>query len=85
MINWIMILGLTAALFTTTSLLPQAVKAIKTKKTGDLSLLTYFVLTTGVALWLIYGLIIKDIPVIAANGVALIFSLIILTLKIKYK
>jgi len=85
MVNWITILGLTAAALTTISFLPQAVKAIRTRKTKDLSLLMYFVLATGILLWLIYGLMINDLPLILANSVTFALALTILILKIKYK
>lgn len=83
--HWIIVIGLIAATCTTISFLPQAIKIIKTKHTQDLSLVMYLVLTTGIFLWLVYGIFIKDLPVIIANAITLIFTVIILTLKIKYK
>ncbi|MBN2571766.1 MAG: SemiSWEET transporter [Ignavibacteriales bacterium] len=81
----ITILGLFAATFTTISFLPQAIKVIKTKHTKDLSLIMYSILTTGVLLWLIYGFLVKDIPIIVANSVSFVFTFLILILKIRYK
>lgn len=81
----ITLLGLAAAICTTVSFLPQALKIIKTKHTKDLSLGMYTVLTTGVFLWFLYGIIIKDLPIILANGITLIFTVTILFLIIKYK
>lgn len=78
-------IGLAAATFTTVSFLPQAVRTIKTKQTRDLSLGMYAIFSTGTFLWLIYGLIIKDIPVVAANSITFMLSFTILVLKIKYK
>jgi len=83
--NLVTILGLVAACFTTGSFLPQAIKAIKTKHTKDLSLGMYSVLTTGIVLWLIYGILVNDIPIIASNCVTLVFTSAILILKLKYK
>lgn len=79
------LVGFTAALFTTSSFLPQAIKTIRTKNTKDLSLVMYIIFSAGVALWLIYGIIISDFPVIIANSVTLVFALIILIYKLKYK
>jgi MtN3 and saliva related transmembrane protein len=79
------ILGLVAATCTTISFLPQAIKTIKTKITKDLSLGMYSVFTTGVFLWLIYGIMIGDLPIILANTITLIFTSTILILIIKYK
>jgi len=79
------LIGLTAATLTTTAFIPQALKTIKTKNTKDLSLGMYLILTTGILFWLVYGILIRDFPVIIANGVTLFFALIILVNKIKYK
>jgi len=78
------ILGLTAAALTTWSFLPQVIKSIKTKKTEDISLAMYSLLSVGILLWLIYGLLIKDFPIIIANLVSFILNLIIVFLKLKY-
>ena len=81
----ITILGLVAATCTAISFLPQAIKIIKTKHTKGLSLGMYALFTTGIFLWLVYGIFIKDLPVILANVITLIFAAIILFLIIKYK
>ncbi len=83
--NFITILGLVAATCTTIAFLPQAIKTIRTRHTKDLSLGMYALLTTGIILWLIYGVIKNDLPIILANGVTLVFAATILFLKIKYK
>lgn len=77
--------GWVAAVLTTLSFLPQAIKTVKEKNTSGISLGMYSMFTTGVFLWLLYGLYIKDIPLILANFVTLIFACIILTMKLKYK
>lgn len=79
------IIGLAAAACTTLSFLPQAIQVIKTKHTKDLSLAMYLTFSIGVLLWLVYGLLIKDIPVIIANAITLIFAFTILIMKIKYR
>ena len=81
----ITVLGLLAASLTTISFLPQIIKIWKTQKTGDISFIMYITLVTGVFLWLIYGFLIKDLPLILANLVTLILASSILFLKIKYK
>jgi len=65
-------------------ILPQVVKIFRTKQTKDLSLITFSMLSMGVFLWLIYGILIKEFPVIAANSVTLILALLIVIMKIKY-
>jgi len=78
------IIGLVAAVFTTVSFVPQAVKIIKIKETRDISLMTYLLLEAGIFLWLIYGILIGNLPVILANGVTLVFTTIIVVMKIKF-
>ncbi|MBE9532225.1 MAG: SemiSWEET transporter [Proteobacteria bacterium] len=82
--SWITILGLVAAACTTVSFLPQAIKIIKTKETGGISLLMYLFLECGLFLWLIYGILIESFPLMLANGIALLLSSLILILKLKY-
>lgn len=82
MVTW---LGLFAAFCTTVSLLPQTIKIISQKQTRDISLSMYIIFTTGVLLWLIYGILTKDMPVMLANAVTFVLSITILVLKIRYK
>ena len=83
--NPITIIGLLAGTFTTIAFLPQLIKTLKLKETKDLSLWMYIILCSGVFLWLVYGLLIKDLPIIAANSISLVLASIILFYKIKYK
>ncbi len=82
--SYIVILGLLAASLTTFSSLPQVIKIIKRKETKDISLGTYILVVVGIAFWLIYGLLIRDLPLIAANVVSLILTATILFFKIKF-
>jgi MtN3 and saliva related transmembrane protein len=82
--DWVTLLGLVAATCTTIAFLPQVIKTVRTKHTEDISLLMYGILTFGLVLWLIYGLLIWNLPIIAANSVILAFTLVILILKMKY-
>lgn len=83
--SFILILGLIAATLTTIAFIPQVIKTWKTKSADDLSLGMYSIFCTGVLLWLIYGILIEDIPVIAANTVTLILVLTVLFFKLFYK
>ena len=80
-----MILGLVAAGLTTVAFIPQVHKTWKTKSAKDLSLGMYLIFTSGVILWLIYGILKDDIPIIAANVVTLSLTLVLLYFKIFYK
>jgi MtN3 and saliva related transmembrane protein len=79
------LIGMTAATCTTLSFLPQAVRVIKTKRTRDISLGMYIIFSFGTFLWLTYGILTKDIPIISANSITFVLSFIILTMKLKYK
>jgi MtN3 and saliva related transmembrane protein len=80
----ITILGLIAASFTTFSFVPQAMQVIRTRDTKGLSLTMYILFTAGIALWLVYGLLLRDIPIILANIVTLVLALTILGMKMKH-
>jgi len=81
----ITLLGLVAGTLTTAAFLPQLIKVLKTHSTKDISLLMYIVICAGILLWLIFGLLIGSLPVIAANVVTLIIATAILILKIRYR
>lgn len=78
-------IGLIAAVLTTGSFFPQAIKVIKTKDTSGISLVMYILNVLGVFLWLVYGLTIHDMALIIANSITFVLSLIILVCKVKYK
>lgn len=84
MVDMVSIFGYLAAILTTLSFLPQAIKTIRDKNTEGISLIMYSMFTAGVLLWLVYGVFIKDVPVIIANLVTLILAVTILVLKVKY-
>ncbi|OBX06516.1 hypothetical protein QV08_10325 [Gallibacterium salpingitidis] len=77
-------IGIIAAFLTTTAFIPQVIKVLKTKETNAISSGMYAMQVTGLALWLIYGLCIQNIPVILANMVSLVLSFTILFCKIKF-
>lgn len=77
----IQILGLAAAALTTIANFPQAYKIIKTKNTRDISAVTYALLLSGLLLWLAYGIIKSDLPIIIGNGIAATLAGTILFLK----
>jgi len=80
-----LILGILAGTLTTIAFIPQVVKIYKMKDAKELSLVTFCVFSCGVFLWLVYGIIIQEWPVILANGITLILSCMIIGMKIKYR
>ena len=85
MMDTIPIIGLIAAAFTTVSLFPQLIKVWKTKSTKDISTGMFTLYCGGVLLWFIYGVYLQDVPIILANFLAFVQTLIILMFKAKYK
>ena len=79
--EWI---GFAAASLTTASFVPQAWLTFRTRDVRGISLGMYSVFTTGVALWLAYGLLLEAWPVVSANAVTLVLALSILVMKLRY-
>lgn len=78
-------MGTIAAILTTASFLPQAIKTIKTKDTEGISTVMYSMFVVGVFLWIIYGIQLKDMPIIVANVITFVLASIILGFKIFVK
>jgi MtN3 and saliva related transmembrane protein len=79
------ILGLVAGTLTTLSFLPQLLKAWKSRSTHDISIGMFSLLAVGITLWIVYGVVTSDLPVVVANAVTLVFVGLILTLKLRYR
>lgn len=76
------LLGYPAAFLTTIAFVPQAWQSWRTRDLSGISLPMYALFTSGVALWLGYGLVIGSLPIIAANAVTLLLASVVLWLKI---
>lgn len=85
MIDKFEIIGLVAAVLTTSAYVPQVYKTWKTKSAGNISLTMYIAMFAGIILWLIYGIHLNSLAMIVANIVTAILTLIILVFKIRYK
>ena len=81
--DYIEIIGLIAAAMGGGSLFPQVLKVLKTKSTKDISREMFLLLTGSILLWLVYGILLNNMPIIIANFFGLIQSLIILFYKIE--
>lgn len=79
------VIGLIAGLLTTVSLVPQVMKIWKSKSAKDISLKMFAAFSVGVALWLVYGVLQKEMPMILWNGVSLVLASGILAMKLKFK
>ena len=78
---WVDVLGYLAACFTTIELVPQVVLVWRRRSGEGVSAIMYAVLSTGIALWLTYGILMQSWPVIVANGVTLVLALAVLAMK----
>ncbi len=81
--NYVNIIGFTAGTLTTIAFVPQVIKIWKTKSAKDISLGMFVILCTGIILWVVYGILVKSLPVVVANATTLVFALSILVLKMK--
>jgi MtN3 and saliva related transmembrane protein len=77
-------LGIVAGTLCTISFIPQVLRIAKNRHARDLSLVTFIMFSCGVFIWLLYGIVIQEWPVIIANAVTLALALLILGMKIKY-
>lgn len=81
----IQIVGLAAGICTSISLLPQLIKLIKRKKAEDLSMFYLIILLVGLGLWIWYGAMREDIPILVTNSFSFLLNLIIIVLGLKFK
>ena len=80
----IKLLGFAAATCTTLAYAPQFVKVWRTRSTEDISLGMLLVMVLGLVLWLLYGLLSGDAPLVAANAITIVLAVGILLMKLKY-
>jgi MtN3 and saliva related transmembrane protein len=80
----IKMIGFAAATCTTVAYAPQFIKVWKTRSTADISLGMFLVMVLGLALWLAYGLLSGDMPLVAANAVTMLLAGGILFMKLRY-
>jgi MtN3 and saliva related transmembrane protein len=73
-----------AATLTTVAFVPQAIHIIRFKETRAISLQMYVVFASGVAFWLVFGVMIWNWPIMVANAVTLTLALAIIRMKLRY-
>jgi MtN3 and saliva related transmembrane protein len=83
--NWYDYLGYLGSFLTSITFVPQVYKAWQTKSVGDLSRWMVIIVVTSATVWLFYGIAIASGPVIVANTVVLIFSLVLLFFTFTFK
>jgi MtN3 and saliva related transmembrane protein len=78
-------LGLVAGTLTSIAAIPQLVKTLRTRHARDISVWQPLLLAIGIALWLVYGILIHDLPLVLANIVPLICNIMLTILKLRYR
>jgi MtN3 and saliva related transmembrane protein len=78
-------LGLVAGAITTAAGIPQVVRAYRTRHTRDISIWQPVLLNVGMTLWLIYGLALRDMPLIIANACSIVCYSALIIMKIRYR
>jgi len=78
------LIGLIAGALTTISFLPQVIKTCKSKSTKDISMGMFVTFSTGILLWIFYGIAIHSTPIVITNVVTFLLVFVILVLKLKY-
>lgn len=81
---WTDLIGSVAAVLTTASFIPQAWHSFKTRDVSGISLGMYSVFTVGVALWLLYGVLLQSWPLMIANTITLLLASAILGMKLRF-
>ncbi len=76
--------GLVAGTLTSIAAIPQVIKTLKTRHVRDISIWQPLLLAFGVALWMVYGILIGDMPLIVANITPLICNAVLTGMKIRY-
>ena len=77
-------IGLAAGFLTSVAVLPQVVRTWRTKHAKDISIWQPLILIIGMLLWLIYGMMLHDLPLIAANSFSIACYLFLLGMKLIY-
>jgi len=78
------ILGLVAGFLTTVAFTPQVLKIWKSRSAKDVSLKTYIAFAAGVALWIVFGILKGELPIILWNAVTLVLAGAIVAMKVKF-
>jgi MtN3 and saliva related transmembrane protein len=79
------LVGYFSAFLTTVAFIPQAYHSWKTRDLSGVSLPMYSIFSTGVAGWLVYGLMISSWPIVIANSITFLLSCVVLWLKLKHR
>jgi MtN3 and saliva related transmembrane protein len=77
-------IGYAAATLTTVSFVPQVWRTFRTHDVSGISLRMYSIFTAGIACWLIYGIVLEELPMILANSLSLVLACAVLVMRLRY-
>ena len=83
--SWINFIGYVGSFLTSVTFIPQVYKAWQSKSVGDLSVWTILIVITSTLVWLAYGIGVESGPVIVANSIVFILSVLLLYFKFNFK
>jgi len=83
--NTVQVIGIIAGACTSISLLPQLIKTIKEKKDGDISYFMLGILLIGIGLWIWYGLLKEDYPIIVTNAISFVLNSLVIFFNLYYR
>jgi MtN3 and saliva related transmembrane protein len=76
------LIGLLAATCTTAAFVPQVIAILRTGNVDGISVMMYSIFTVGIALWLSYGILVNDLPMLLANSISLLLAISVLSLTV---
>jgi MtN3 and saliva related transmembrane protein len=82
--DWIEVFGFTAGVVTAIGMMPQLVKTIKTKKVDELSIQMFLIYLLGFGMWISYGIIQEDLPIVVTNSFSVTLTVVMICLKIRF-
>ncbi|MCC6207901.1 MAG: SemiSWEET transporter [Gammaproteobacteria bacterium] len=82
--NPVELIGALAGVLTTIAFVPQVLKIWRSGTAEDISLLTFSLYSAGLLLWLLYGIALRSLPLIAANSITFLLTLSVLVLKLRH-
>ncbi len=78
------LIGYVAAILTTASFVPQVVHVVRTRDTHAISRTMYLAFCLGIAMWLLYGIVLASPPIILANAVTFVLASVVLGYKLRF-
>jgi len=79
------IIGIVAGILILSGWVPQILKGYRTKKLNDVSAYLMILIFAGAVLWLIYGIALDDVYIMGVNLAAMVLTMIVLSMKLKYE